>query len=179
MLRHELRRESGDRLRVREHRERVVLGLVPGPAGPTLHHERAFARRAPVRRTLEADAPVQDLFKLVEDLPELGQALCATVAGGCGDAVTQRHSRNTERCSSNSWRTCGNSDRRSARPWPADAVTQTLTPMGEGEPIEIGRDSGDTATRKRFVTRKTPPALEPFLFEMRALADELVEHPKR
>jgi hypothetical protein len=58
-------------------------------------------------------------------------------------------------------------------------VSETLIPMGEGEPIDVGRDSGDTATRKTFVQRKTPPALEPFLFEIRNLADELVEHPKR
>jgi hypothetical protein len=58
-------------------------------------------------------------------------------------------------------------------------ASETLIPMGEGEPIDVGRDSGDTATRKTFVQRKTPPALEPFLFEMRILADELVDHPKR
>ncbi len=58
-------------------------------------------------------------------------------------------------------------------------ASETLIPMGEGELIDVGRDSGDTATRKTFVQRKTPPALEPFLFEMRILADELVDHPKR
>ena len=32
-------------------------------------------------------------------------------------------------------------------------------------------------TNKVFVQSKTPPAMEAFLVEVRALADELVEHP--
>jgi hypothetical protein len=56
-------------------------------------------------------------------------------------------------------------------------ASETLIPMGEGEPIEVGREVDGAMTTKVFVQNKTPPGMEAFLVEVRALADELVEHP--
>jgi hypothetical protein len=58
-------------------------------------------------------------------------------------------------------------------------ATETVIPMGEGEPIEVGRKVNETEANKAFIQSRTPSGLEPFLAELRMLADELVEHPKR
>jgi hypothetical protein len=58
-------------------------------------------------------------------------------------------------------------------------ASETVIPMGEGEPIEVGRTVDETEVSKLFLQSRTPSGLEPFLVEIRRLADELVEHPKR
>jgi hypothetical protein len=56
---------------------------------------------------------------------------------------------------------------------------ETSFEMGEGQPIEVGRGDNESETRATFSQTKIPPALEPFLAEVRALANELVDHPTR
>jgi hypothetical protein len=67
MLRDELRGEARDRVRIGEHGECAVLGLVVGAAGLALHDESALSRSAPVGRAFEADAPVENAALGVAD----------------------------------------------------------------------------------------------------------------
>jgi hypothetical protein len=64
----ELSCEPRDRVGVGEDREGVVLGPVAGTAGMALHDERPLPARAPVRRALEAHAPIEDPALGVRDL---------------------------------------------------------------------------------------------------------------